>query len=962
MTLSVQCQLEELSLETQAHWLEFRRSIEEAAVVSEADLERIDASLLTLWHYSQYSAEWLSRRPEILPELLQGGVETTPHTLDSLSQRLDQDFAEAPADEAALMKKLRQVRHRENIRIAWRDLNGLAEIPETLSATSNLASQLIDRALQWLYPQITEQMGRPLDSEGNAQQLVVLGMGKLGGGELNFSSDIDLIFSYPERGETDHAKPKDNSVFFTRLGQRLINVLNKLTVDGFVYRVDMRLRPFGDSGALVTHFDAMESYYEAHGREWERYAMLKAAPVAGDFEAGQELLDRLNGFIYRRYLDYGVLEHLREMKSLIARQALKKGSEGNVKLGPGGIREIEFSTQVFQLISGGQDKKLQGPSLFSALNYIAEKGILEQSDVDELLASYVYLRRVENRLQMAGDQQTHVLPEAEDARLRLARSMRHSDWESFSQELDEFRQQALKHFNAIFAEQGRDEEDVDELAISCDEVWQCALEGKKVSIEISGKPFDVSESLSEKLVDFTLAVKKMGISQLGLERLDRVMRLLMPELIGSEDTLQATDRMLALLKSVARRPAYFSMLSEHPHALSQLVLLCESSQWISDQLVQFPILLDELLDPLERTQLMTREDLAEALDKEFEQIDVDDEELVLNTFRHFKNRQVLRVAATDVMGIFPVMKVSDQLTWIAEVLLDKALEMAWEKLIKRHGQPRCQVDDEWYYPKLGLVAYGKLGGIELGYGSDLDIVFFHDSRGAKQYTDGDKQLDNATFFARMVQRLVNIMTVFTSAGTVYEIDLRLRPSGNSGLLVTTLDGFKKYQENSAWTWEHQALVRARYVSGPEALGDAYRAVRQEILSQSRNKEELAVEVREMREKMWKEHNVLSDTEFDLKKSPGGITDIEFMVQYMVLAFAAEHPELCRWTDNVRVLQSLAEVGVLNTEQAEILEECYRIFRDEIHHQKLKGESSKVPGDRFVQQRTFVKECWNEVLA
>ena len=962
MNLSVQCQLDELNSETQARWQEFRNAIEEAAVVGSEELERVSDSLLTLWHYSQYSAEWLSRRPEILAELLQGGVETEPNTTERLSQRLDQDFAESPADEASLMQRLRQVRHRENIRIAWRDLNGLADIPETLNATSSLASQLIDRALSWLYPQVSEQMGQPLDSEGKPQQLVILGMGKLGGGELNFSSDIDLIFAFRERGETDHAKPKDNSVFFTRLGQRLINVLNKLTVDGFVYRVDMRLRPFGDSGALVTNFDAMESYYEAHGREWERYAMLKAAPVAGDFEAGRELLERLSGFIYRRYLDYGVLEHLREMKSLIARQALKKGSEGNVKLGPGGIREIEFSTQVFQLISGGQDKRLQEQSLFKSLNYIAEKGMLEQNVVDELLASYVYLRRVENRLQMAADQQTHVLPETDDAQLRLARSMGHSDWATFSEELAAYRQQALTHFNAIFAEQGREEDDVDELTSSCEELWHCALEGKKVSIEIAGKPFDVAEGLSEKLVDFTLAVKKMGISQLGLERLDRVMQLLMPELISSEDTLQATDRLLALLKSVARRPAYFSMLSEHPHALSQLVLLCESSQWISDQLVQFPILLDELLDPLERTQLMTRESLAEALDKEFDQIDADDEELVLNTFRHFKNRQVLRVAATDVMGIFPVMKVSDQLTWIAEVLLDKALEMAWNKLVKRHGQPRCEVEGEWRYPQLGLVAYGKLGGIELGYGSDLDIVFFHDSEGTKQYTDGDKQLDNATFFARMVQRLVNIMTVFTSAGTVYEIDLRLRPSGNSGLLVTTLDGFRKYQENSAWTWEHQALVRARYVSGPSELGDAYRAVREEILSQSRNKEELAVEVREMREKMWKEHGVLNDTEFDLKKSPGGITDIEFMVQYMVLAFAAEHPELCRWTDNVRILQSLAEVGVLNAEQAEILEECYRIFRDEIHHLKLKGESSKVPGDRFVQQRSFVKECWNEFLA
>ncbi len=948
----------EIPPELEEKWPDARQGIVAALESEGCQLDdRFGDELFPVWAYSLYAASLMETRPGLLAELIRSGELWRAHTRQALEARLASDMAEVPeGDERLLASRLRLSRHREMLLIAWRDLNGLADLEETMLATSDLADCLISHAHDFLYHKLIQTHGTPRTSNGEAQRMVVLGMGKLGGRELNFSSDVDLVFSYPEAGETDRSKPVDNGVFFTRLGQAMISALHKVTAEGFVYRVDMRLRPFGESGALVVHFDAMESYYEVHGRGWERYALLKARPIAGDIEAGEVLLARLNGFIYRRYLDYSVIRQLREMKAMISAQAQKKGAEDDIKLGPGGIREVEFCTQVFQLVGGGRDRHLQQRSLLKALDHIARRGLLAEEDAYALKMAYVFLRRAENRLQMQRDQQTQTLPQDPLDRWRLASSMGFMDWDAFSVELSRQRRTVTQQFEAIF-ERSETAEDRDEAP----SVWDLLVQGEDVVEELELMGFAEAPRIADLLAGFARDVRSMSLSEASAERMAEVIPDVLEALVNTEHQEAATIRVLLVMKSIARRSVYFSLLSEHPRALEQLVRLCDVSQWIAEQIAAFPLLLDELLNPLERSMPPNRAELVRRLDEQLERIDISDEELLLDTLRHFKNRQVLRVAATDILDLFPVMKVSDHLTWIAEVLLDKVASLAWDYSMQRYGKPMFEEEGRRQSASFGIVAYGKLGSLELGYGSDLDLVFLHDSRGARQQTDGERSIANGEFFARLIRRLVSMMTVYTAAGALYEIDLRLRPSGNAGMLVTTLEAFRRYQEEKAWTWEHQALVRARYVCGPEHLGEAFAKVRSDVLRRPREQALLQQEVREMREKMWQEHASISSQWFDLKKSPGGITDIEFMVQYMVLAHAAEHPELCRWTDNVRLLQTLAETGVMDARCAESLEEDYRTLRDELHHRKLRGQTPRVPADLFASQRETAKRCWSRYL-
>ncbi|MGV6858597.1 MAG: bifunctional [glutamate--ammonia ligase]-adenylyl-L-tyrosine phosphorylase/[glutamate--ammonia-ligase] adenylyltransferase [bacterium] len=921
------------------------------------EAEKLESRILTVWAFSHYTASLLETRPSLLHELIVDDALSRTYARQHLERRLQDDFSTlTPGDEQALARCLRLSRHRELLLIAWRDLNGLAPLDETMLATSDLADCLIGIAHDFLYDKLALLYGTPLDSGGKPQRLVVLGMGKLGGRELNFSSDVDLIFCYPEAGQTDRSKPVDNGVFFTRLGQAMISALHKVTSEGFVYRVDMRLRPFGESGALVTNFDATESYYEAHGRAWERYALLKARPVAGDIPAGELLMKRLNGFIYRRYLDYSMIRQLREMKVMIAEEAVKRGKEADVKLGQGGIREVEFCTQVFQLIGGGRDRHLQQRSLLKALDYIAERGLLEAEKVEALREAYIFLRRAENRLQMLRDQQTQALPHDDLDRWRLHKSMGFDSWEAFYAELQCQRGNVSRQFAATFDSPKCDGGEAAETSL-----WLRAMAGEAVADALETMGFSHPGRIESLVQGFARDVKDMGVSEPGLERMEQVMPEVLKALVKTEHQEVSAIRVLMVLKAIARRSVYFSLLAEHPQALQQLLRLCDASQWIAEQIASFPLLLDELLNPLERAMPPEREVLAKRLDEQLGRIDPEDEELLLDSLRQFKNRQVLRVAAADILDLFPVMKVSDHLTWIAEVLVDKVAALAWAHSVERYGRPMCEKDGQSREANLGVVAYGKLGSLELGYGSDLDLVFLHDSEGKKQQTEGKRSIANGEFFARLVRRFVSMMTVYTSAGTLYEVDLRLRPSGNAGMLVTTLEGFGQYQREKAWTWEHQALVRARYVAGPKALGERFKAVRRELLMQVRDPDILRREVRQMREKMWNEHAAVSRQWFDLKKSPGGITDIEFMVQYMVLAHAPDHPELCRWTDNIRLLRTLAETEAMDQSCASELEAIYQCLRDELHHRKLKGQTAQVAPEVFAQQLDAVIDCWSRYL-
>ncbi|MFW5452316.1 bifunctional [glutamate--ammonia ligase]-adenylyl-L-tyrosine phosphorylase/[glutamate--ammonia-ligase] adenylyltransferase [Thioalkalivibrio sulfidiphilus] len=927
-------------------------------------LDHWPEALVRVWAGSGFAARIAIRRPSLLLELIQDGTLARPLGSGEMAARVGAVF-QAAQDETALMRDLRLLRQREMMRIVWRDLSGEASLDETLGDLTDLAEHCIDQAAAWVHGQMVQRHGEPRDAEGRPQRLVVLGMGKLGGRELNFSSDVDLIFTYPARGESDGEKPLDNQQFFIRLGQRLIRLLDENTAEGFVFRVDMRLRPFGDAGPLAMDFDTLEGYYESHGREWERYALIKARVVAGDREAGRALMRALHPFVYRRYLDYGAFAALRDMKAMINREAARRSRGDDVKLGEGGIREVEFIGQAFQLIRAGRDPRLQLRGIRPVLRRLAEMELMPGYVVEQLISAYEFLRRTENHLQMAQDQQTHRLPEDDEGRLRLAFSMDYGDWDSFAHELGRQRRRVQEHFQQVFAApQGEAEEETGaegpgQAALAA--IWAGDRSGERAQAVLAEVGFRDAFKALEWVEDLRESPACRSLTATGRERLDQLMPLLLGAAAGAEDPDTVLSRLVTLVRSIARRSVYLSLLVESPMALSQLVKLCDASPWIAQLLTRHPLLLDELLDPRSLYAPMDREGLSAELDEELSQIPQDDMEQMMDRLRQFQQVQMLKVAAADIMGVLPLMKVSDHLTWIAEVVLERVLSLVMAQLHARYGRPRCLIDGQPYEPGFAIIGYGKLGGLELGYGSDLDIVFVHDSAGDQQLTDGEKSLDNSEFFARVGQRIVHVLGTYTGAGRLYEVDTRLRPSGTSGLLVSSLKAFEQYQETKAWTWEHQALVRARPVAGDTRIAEGFAEIRRRILGVCREREKLRQEVREMREKMWSEHASRKEGQFDLKRDPGGIADIEFMVQYWVLAHACDHPPLLDYPDNIRILERLVDTGMLPEQDAHFLTDTYRAFRNRIHRLTLQEAPAVVDTEEFAPQREAVRALWRRVM-
>ena len=917
---------------------------------------------------SDYVTQIAMRHPEYLLETL-GADGTMPARGDAeirgwLAERLS-----AIEDEAGLKACLRELRHRELMRIAWRDLLGMADLDEVMRDLTRLADTLVQGALDWLEAHFRARFGTPRSRDGEPQTMVVLGMGKLGGEELNFSSDIDLIFAYWRPGITDGSRGIDNQEFFQRLGRALIAALADTTPEGFCYRVDMRLRPFGSSGPLVMHFDAMEDYYQAHGREWERYALIKARVMAGDAVAGERLMEKLRPFIYRRYLDYGAFANLRELKQMINEESLRRERVEDVKHGEGGIREVEFVGQVFQLIRGGRDRALQRRDLLGVLEVLGDRQLLPTHAVEQLVAAYRFLRRVENRLQMQNDQQTHRLPPDPFDRARLALALGFADEASFETALLHEQRRVHAHFEQVFSAPQREDGDVLESVPGAGRqrmigrLWLRGLDEPDVLPLLSDMGFRDPAAAHESIHALRESPVTRSLSETGRQRLDRLMPLLLGALAELEAPDPALPRALQLVKTIARRSVYLSLLVENPLALSQLVKLCEASSWISEQLTRYPLLLDELLDPRVLYAPPGREGLQQELDHELAQFPLEDQEQVLDRLRQYKQVQTLRVAAADIMGHLPLMRVSDHLTWLAEVLLERVLELSWNLMVQRHGEPCCGPKEARRRARFAIIGYGKLGGLELGYGSDLDVVFLHDSEGEAARTSGPRVIENSEFFARVAQRVVHLLGAFTPSGRLYEVDTRLRPSGLSGLLVTSLDAFQRYQEGSAWTWEHQALVRARFVAGDPELGKGFDAVRRWILARPRDIAALRVEVVEMRDKMLAEHASRDPEVFDLKRDRGGITDIEFMVQYWVLANAHEYPEVCAWPDKVRNLEVLGRVGVISESLGNALADAYRDMRNRIHRLTLAGEGTRVsdPAPDLRALRTQVMAAWDELF-
>lgn len=927
----------------------------QASVETDSDLgEDFLAQFKRVIDASDFVAQQVLRQPQWLLELAKQGVLGRRLEAAELRQQLQEQLTNV-TDEATLQVVLRHYRNRQMLRIIWRDICQLANLAETLEDLSELADCCISEALERLYCWGIEKTGKPRDESGVEQKLLVLGMGKLGARELNLSSDIDLIFIYPAQGETDGQRVIDNEQFFTRLGQKLINCLSKMTADGFVFRVDMRLRPFGDSGRLVMTFLAAENYYQSQAREWERYAMVKARVLTGNKDDVATLKDILRPFVYRRYIDFGVIEAIREMKSKIEKEMHHKGMDANIKLGKGGIREIEFIGQAFQLVRGGRQPDLQVRPILQVLQVLHESELLPPSALPELTQAYEFLRLTENRIQAWKDEQTHLLPEDEDGRARIARAMNYSGWQAFEHALAQHREKVSRYFQQVFAAPQLEDNQGEEAASIL--IWSGQHEAQVETLLVE-MGYQETLEVHRQLSNFRDAASVQTLSVRGRDRLNHLMPLLLDAVSQRNNPDLTLSRLLALLYAIVKRTAYLNLLLENPLALSQLVQLGSESAWVVSQLTRHPLLLDELLDPRRLYAPLNAEQLESELSVILKTVDVDDLEQQMDRMRQFADGARLRVAAADIAEVIPVRVVSDYLTEIAETVLAHAATITLDSMVAKHGWPTQVAGKEGAF---AIIAYGKLGGTELGYSSDLDLLFLHGSNNVNAMTDGAKALANDVFYARLGQRIINFMTTRTASGQLYEIDMRLRPNGNSGMLVSSLTAFEKYQFEKAWIWEHQALVRARAVAGdPEVMAE-FERVRQVVLRQKRDPERLRQEVVNMRTRMRESMDRSNKQYFDIKQGAGGIADIEFMVQYAVLRWGCQYSDLLNRTGNIRLLEVMAKLGILEGNSAELLSDAYQVYRAIYHRNALKESSGLVPAEMLVKERTMVIKIWQKLL-
>jgi [glutamine synthetase] adenylyltransferase / [glutamine synthetase]-adenylyl-L-tyrosine phosphorylase len=925
------------------------------------DTEFIDA-LKTAFTFSDFVFKSCMRYPEIFKDLLQYGDLQRKFNAREIREKLESCLSDVK-DRESLSRRLRLFRRGQMIRIALRDLAGWADLVEIMTDLSALADACIDQTASLVYQWQCLKFGIPTAHSGLHQKLVVLGMGKLGGLELNFSSDVDLIFAFPEIGMTQGGPESiSNEEFFVRLCRDVIKIIGEGTPDGIVFRVDLDLRPFGESGPVVMSFDAMEAYYQEQGREWERYAWIKARVISGDKDAGARLLQRLKPFVYRRYLDFGSFESLRKMKQNISLEVKRKGMASNIKLGPGGIREVEFFGQVFQLIRGGITPSLQERGIQKAMKALADENYIPRRVCDDLIRAYRFLRTVEHRLQEFSDQQTHVVPNDPHARERLAASMGFDTFESFNNLLEKQRNSVHSHFNKLLEikDSGQTENRNKEIDMALEAIWENLLDDKSRRKILHSAGYESSDEVMQLLDHLRNHPATRSLSSEGRLRLDKLMPLMLKEVGRSEQPLVVLNRIVDLIRAIEQRTNYLALLLENPTAVVHMVKLAGASSWIVSFLSRHPILLDELLDPRTLYRPPEKSELVKEIRKRLNVVSDQGLENQIQELCVFKQVNTLRVAAADVTGALTLMRTSDYLTDIAETVLNEVVELSWNHLVEKHGTPVCRMDGMDIDTGFSVIAYGKLGGIELGYGSDLDMVFLH--AGIQGQTRGGKvPIDNHQFFARLGQRVIHILTTHTAVGKLYEPDMRLRPSGSSGILVSHIDAYYDYQINNAWTWEHQALIKARPITGDVFMSKRFDEIRREILAKPRIKKQLQQEVVDMRKRMCKEYSEADPDVFDLKQDAGGIIDIEFIVQYLVLLKSSEYSELIQWTDVVRLLETLKETHIINDHVAHILKVAYLTFRSAVHQLSLQEKPAKVPENRFRGLRENVEQIWEDIM-
>ena len=886
---------------------------------------RADTRIALAVRFSRYASRLLEAEPRLR---LDAGIDQA-FTAGDMRAAL---AAEPAGDEAALQRALRVLRQRTMLRLIARDLGGVAPLAEVLATTTALAEVAIGHALSRLDDWLAARHGRPVGAaSGREQQLHVLGMGKLGGAELNVSSDIDLVFVYPEEGETRGPHAISNHEYYTRLGRRLIAALSEFTADGYVFRVDMRLRPYGDGGPLVASFDALENYFITQGREWERYAWIKARVLSG--ERSTELMELVRPFVYRRHLDYNAIAELRDLHRQIRLEVARRDSADNIKLGPGGIREIEFIAQVFQLIRGGRDPALRTQSTLAVLPLLAQKNLLPPAAVRELTEAYGFLRNLEHRLQYLDDQQTHVLPQPEADRALIAGAMGLDGYGALAAKLESHRARVTGHFEQIFAASAGGGEH------ALTHLWQDNADSGKSVHALAALGFREPQAIENRLKGMRSGSRYRAMPAASQSRLDRLVPLAIEAAAARADPDTALDRMLDLLESVARRGSYLALLVEYPQSLSRLAVMMSASPWVAQYLTGRPILLDELLDT--RT-LYAAPNWPEAARQLRAQMDdaAGDTEKQMDVLRHFKHAHTMRLIAQDLAGELPLETLSDHLSDLAGVVLEEVLHVTWP-LRPAHRET----------PRFAVIAYGKLGGKELGYASDLDLVFLYD----------DTAPEAAENYARFAQRINTWLTSITSAGVLYETDLRLRPDGAGGLLVSSLASFREYQNQQAQLWEHQALTRARCVAGDRDIGAAFEDFRVAVLRQARDPVTLRREVAAMRRKMLDAHPNRTPL-FDLKHDRGGIVDVEFAVQYLVLGHAWQHGGLTGNIGNLALLRLAARLGLVPEPRAQAAHDAYRRFRQLQHGLRLQGERyARIAPAAVANERRAVQELWQEVM-
>jgi len=846
---------------------------------------------------SEFIARWCAGNPKALVAMIKAGDLERVLTPADIVDRVAAAVADC-VDEDALMTALRRLRIQEWVRVAWRDLVGVADVAEVTTTLSAFADACTDAALR-KSAEFTD-----LDAGG----FFVLGMGKLGGGELNFSSDIDIMFAVEGENEPSRAQ--------LRLAQRLTRVLGETTADGFVFRVDTRLRPHGKAGPIIFSTDAMEHYYQTHGRDWERYALTKARPVAGDLAAGARFLENIRPFVYRKYLDFGAFEAIRSMHGMISNELKKKGTDTDVKRGRGGIRQIEFIAQSQQLLRGGRDVMLQSPRLIEALSAMCELGELRESTRQQLYADYCFLRQVEHRLQIFADEQTHTLPDEPHAHLRLAVGMGFDDVAAFDNHLEKLRDRVDSEFRSTFR---IDDDTVDS------ESWRFDDDADDTEQRLRDAGYDDPVEAARVSRLFYNGGLVQSLSSEGRLRLDTLMPLLIAECARTERPTHCLAEVVRLLEQIGRRPTYFSALIEYPIALEQVVSLCDASPWLAQWLGANPLLVEELLAPIEHDET-DPEKMHADLKQTLASVGADDIEAVMLRLREFRHSRVFSVAARALRVTRSPLETASDLTHIAEVVIDHVQTRAID--LSRSRLPDRVVKT----PRLAVVGYGKLGSSDMGYTSDIDIVFIYDDDG--EYSD-----ELAAAYARIAQRMISLLTTRLANGLLYEVDVRLRPSGSKGLLVTSLEAFAKYQRDDAWTFEHQALVRARPISGDRAVRARFNKIRQSILCVERDPKALATDVVNMRERMIEANDQSEDGRLDLKLDP----------------------DLTDETQTVALIDRLGKTGLLEPAETDDLKRIFEFYLGEINRLRMMELEAIATSPAIERDAARVTTIWKRLL-